>query len=47
MINFIISFFKKLDDLWNKPLHQAQREYRKSECLNKYQPKGWKDEIFW
>ena len=47
MINFITSFFKWLDNLWNKPIHKAQREYRKSHILNKYEPKTWKDEIFW
>lgn len=47
MINLIITFFKWLDELWNKPIHQAQREYRKSHILNKYEPKTWKDEYLW
>ena len=33
--------------LWTKPIIDAQRNYRKSQVLNKYSPQDWRDDIFW
>ena len=44
MFSLIMSFFKKL---WFPPIREAQKEYRKSHILNKYDDSCWKDDIFW
>jgi len=39
-INWLLSF-------WVTPIKKEQRKYNKSNMLNKYDPKNWKEDLYW
>jgi hypothetical protein len=44
IINSISNFFIAF---WVTSIKDAQKEYRKDHCLNKYDDNNWKDNIYW
>ena len=48
MIEEIINCVYWFLSLWEKPIREKQKEYRKSNILNKHDPEcDWKDNPFW
>ena len=43
----IIELIQKFLALWDKPMREEQRKFRKDHCLNKYECDDWRDDIFW
>lgn len=46
-MNIIAVFLRILESILFDAISEAQREYRRDHCLNKYDNSNWKDDIYW
>ena len=42
-----INIINWLRSYWVTPVKKAQRDYNKSTCLHRYEPKNWKEDLYW
>lgn len=46
-MSFISIFLKAVESILFDAISEAQKEYRRDHCLNKYNDNDWRDDIFW
>ena len=47
MMSVVVKFWNWLLSFWVTPIKKEQRKYNKSNILKKYDPKDWKEDLYW